>query len=357
MTQTGSRLVAVITPVYNGGAFLAKCIDSVLNQTHRNIDYYIVDNCSTDDSLAIARDAAARDDRITVVEAGEHVGPIQNWNRSLANIQHKHEFVKFVHADDWLFPECIQKLLSVAASDDRIGMVSSYRLEEDRVSLDRLPSRAPLVASEEAFVMDGREVGRAILAEHASVLGSPTSILFRTRAIGDPCSLFSTEFLHADKEACLRLLQSCDFGFVRQVLAYTRRHNESVTSLTRVLDTRRQENLLFLKKYGPVFLSGTELETALQREENSYYRFLAGNVATGKSRQFWDSHETVLQQAGLGFSRFRVFSCFLRRWLNPALAAKELADARSVRRPDNDTEAYRFLEMSRRQDGVRDDAD
>ena len=54
MSNRQEPLVSVVTPVYNGEAFLAKCIDSVLAQTYRNFEYLIVNNCSTDRSLEIA---------------------------------------------------------------------------------------------------------------------------------------------------------------------------------------------------------------------------------------------------------------------------------------------------------------
>ena len=54
MSNRQEPLVSVVTPVYNGEASLAKCIDSVLAQTYRNFEYLIVNNCSTDRSLEIA---------------------------------------------------------------------------------------------------------------------------------------------------------------------------------------------------------------------------------------------------------------------------------------------------------------
>jgi glycosyltransferase involved in cell wall biosynthesis len=54
-------LVSVVTPVYNGEEFLAECIESVLAQTYSNIEYTIVNNCSTDRSLDIALSYAAQD--------------------------------------------------------------------------------------------------------------------------------------------------------------------------------------------------------------------------------------------------------------------------------------------------------
>ena len=321
------KLVTVITPVFNGAPYLQDCITSILEQSYGNLEYFIVDNCSTDASLDIARAAAAADSRITVVQADEHVGPIQNWNRSLADIGDDSEYIKFVHADDWLFQTCIARMVELADRNENVGIVSAHRLEEDRISLDKLPEAAPLVPGRDEYTMDGRSVASAILFERAYVVGSPTSFLLRTSLVRGVDPFFSTDYLHADKEACLRLLQECDFGFIRQVLTFTRRHNEAITSLMSTLDSRRQENLLLLEQYGPVFLSDSEFLLARKRELRDYYQFLARNVGTGKGSDFWKSHEDILDRAGCPLKRMRLAKTFLGQWLNPRSAMKEFLNS------------------------------
>jgi len=313
----------VITPVYNGAAYLQECIQSVLAQSYENFEYFIVDNCSSDETLKIAKKAAASDSRVKVIRCDNHLGIIQNWNRSLQSISRNSDFVKFVHADDWLFVDCLMRMVELAKTNASIGLVSAYRLEEDRVSLDHLPQNAPLDPGTHTFIMEGRRVARAILNEKASVLGSPTSILIRSSLIERNSPFFSENYLHADKEACLRLLQACDFGFVRQVLTFTRRHNESVTSLTNSLDTRRQENLLLLHEYGPQLLSEAECQSARKRELVDYYNFLARKAGTGVGKLFWDSHRRILEAAGNPLNRWRLGKAIARRWTNPASALKD----------------------------------
>lgn len=319
-----SSPVIVLTPVFNGEPFLQECIDSVLGQTHDNIQYFIIDNCSTDRSLEIAEAAAANDDRITVIKNTEHVGVIQNWNRALNILDKKSKYIKFVHADDWLYPNCIEEMVAVADANDRVALVSAYRLEENRVTLDKLPADAPLIPCTYGFTMNGRSVARAILLERASVLGSPSSVLMRTNDLGDSSRFYDEDYLHADKDAALSLLADHDFGFVRQVLVFTRRHNESVSSRVKVLDSRRQENLLLLKTHGPRLLTDEEYRAAWEREIRDYYNFLAAHVGTGQGAGFWNAHAEVLQQAGEMFSRSRLAGAFLRRWTNPRMALKDL---------------------------------
>ena len=339
-------LVSVITPVYNGAAFLQACIDSVLAQDYANFEYIIADNCSTDESLAIALNAAAGDDRIRVVQCDEHVGPIQNWNRSLTYIDAESKYVKFVHADDWIFPECLSRMVEVAETSERVGLVSAYRLEEDQVSLDRLPAAAPLEPGKDWFTMDGRSVARSIFLHKASVLGSPSSLLFRSSLVPEGGRFYSEDYLHADKDAGLRVLLDHEFGFITQVLTFTRRHNESVTSLTNSLDTRRQENLLLLQQYGPDVLPSSEYDDALHWELRAYYDFLAKKTGTGSGAEFWKSHRKLLETSGNPYSRSRLLRALLRRWKNPAAALKELLQARK-QRATVEKSTVQFLAASR----------
>ena len=340
-------MVSVITPVYNGAAYLQECIQSVLAQTYENFEYLIVDNCSTDGSFKIAKKAASADQRINVIRCQEHVGVIQNWNRSLKSVDQNSGYIKFVHADDWLFPDCIARMVDVADNNDNVGIVSAYRLEEDKISLDRLPQDAPLVPGEDTFTMNGQKVARAILRDKASVLGSPTAFMIKSNLVRNGERFFLEEYLHADKDACLRLFQTCDFGFVRQVLTFTRRHNESVTSLTNRLDTRRQENLLLLEKYGPGMLPESEYRSSVARELRSYYDFLAQNLGTGVGQEFWVSHRQILHAAGHPFSRSKLLVAMLRRWTNPRSALKEFIRSTSNRDRKAGLKTKRFLSASR----------
>ena len=320
----------------------------MLNQTFHAFDYFVVDNCSTDESREIAQAAAARDDRVKLVTNAEHVGLIQNWNRSLQSVTAEHDYTKFVHADDWLFSQCIDRMVDVFDANPTVGIVSSYRLEEDRVSLDKLPSAAPNLPGDDVFTMPGKAVVSAILGERASVLGSPTAYMLRTSIMGEPSALFATKYLHADKESCLRLLQETDFGFVRQVLSFTRRHNESVTSLTNSLDTRRQENLLFLEKFGPANLSDGEFRRCRSNTISAYYRFLATKIGTGQEDAFWRSHEELLDQVGSPLNRLRLAMAYAKRWLNPGKAIRETIDQTRIRKQAlKASKAREFLQANR----------
>ena len=81
MTNNQQPLVSIITPVYNGDAYLRECIESVLRQTYHNWEYIIVNNRSEDATLAIAEEYASSVSRgFRVITNKEFVGQVANQN-------------------------------------------------------------------------------------------------------------------------------------------------------------------------------------------------------------------------------------------------------------------------------------
>jgi glycosyltransferase involved in cell wall biosynthesis len=93
-------LVSIVTPAYNEENYLADCAESVLAQTYANWNYTIVNNCSTDRTLAIAQKYAALDPRIRVLTNDTLIPAVPNFNRALRQISPASKYCKMVLADD-----------------------------------------------------------------------------------------------------------------------------------------------------------------------------------------------------------------------------------------------------------------
>ncbi len=99
------ELISVIVPVYNRESVLNKCIDSVLNQTYKNIQLILIDDGSTDNSQSVCQDYADKDSRVLVVHQSNR-GPAVARNTGLD--ASKGKYIMFVDSDDCLHQKCIE---------------------------------------------------------------------------------------------------------------------------------------------------------------------------------------------------------------------------------------------------------
>jgi len=111
--------VTVLIAVYNAEAFLPECLDSLLAQTLPDFQAVCVDDASTDASLSVLRDYAARDPRFEVVPLTENQG--QAHARNVGLQQARGEVVCMLDADDWLSADALERLYQ--AFDDNTDSV------------------------------------------------------------------------------------------------------------------------------------------------------------------------------------------------------------------------------------------
>ena len=108
-------LISVIVPVYNVESSLPKCLESIIEQTYRNLEIILVDDGSTDNSLAILRIFALKDKRIKVVSKDNGgASSARNVGISMAN----GEYLAFIDADDYVDVNYLQELVQAANKAD-----------------------------------------------------------------------------------------------------------------------------------------------------------------------------------------------------------------------------------------------
>jgi len=106
--------ISIITPVYNTGEYLARCLTSIINQSFADFEVVMVDDGSTDNSAGIIRDFLARDDRIRYFYQ-ENQGP--GVARNLAVSKARGDYIAFVDSDDTIDPELLEKIMSRVKQD------------------------------------------------------------------------------------------------------------------------------------------------------------------------------------------------------------------------------------------------
>jgi glycosyltransferase involved in cell wall biosynthesis len=320
MNRSSQPLVSIVTPVYNGAEYLSECIESVLAQTHQNWEYTIVNNCSTDDSMEIARRYAARDGRIRIHDNEQFLQVIANHNVALRQISPASKYCKFVFADDWIFRECVERMVAVAEEFPSVGIVGAYVLEGQEVKCAGLPYQT--------VSFDGREICRQHLLNHLYVFESANAVLYRADLVRNRPAFYNENNIHADTEACFALLKTNDFGFVHQILTYTRVRSESLKAFSTDLQTAHAGMLQILLAHGPDYLTQNELDRLMRNHISNYYAFLGKSLLLGQKRTL-DYHRGKLVEAGVGFYWSRVVLGTLSTiWdlaLNPLSVGKKLS--------------------------------
>jgi glycosyltransferase involved in cell wall biosynthesis len=318
MTSAAEPRVSILTPAYNGGEFLAECIESVLAQTYRNWDYTIVNNCSTDNTLEVAERYAAADPRIRIHDNTQFLRAIPNHSLAFGLISEESKYGKMVFADDWLYPECIERMVEVAEAYPSVGIVGAYGLRGTEVMWTGLPYPSTIIS--------GRDICRRLLIEHLHVFGTATSHMIRSDLVRARQPFYNESNLHADMEVCVELLKTCDFGFVHQVLTYTRERADSLTTVTRKLNTLAPGFLHDLVAHGRDYLTREEWEDCLEANLSSYYGFLARCVVERRDERFWEYHRRKLTEEGVGFDRVRLAKAVAGKVLNTLLNPKQTFD-------------------------------
>jgi glycosyltransferase involved in cell wall biosynthesis len=318
-------LVSVVTPVYNGGEYLRECVESVRAQTYTNWRYTIVNNCSTDDTLAIALHYAKLDGRIRVVSNPAFLAIIDNHNHALTQIEPDCVYCKPLMADDWLYPECLERLVACAVTNPGVGLVCASATSGTKVLFDQLPPKGAAVT-----VMPGREAARLALLEDRYFFGSPTTSLIRSDLIRARAPFYNPDNLQADEESCYDLLRECDFAFVHQVLAYVRMHSRSHTSANYYLFSLASCHTYALAKYGRTYLSEAEFTARMRLRLREYYARLALAAVEVRGEEFWAFHRRTLQLIGAPLDRARlaraVAAHVLKKLASPAALARSLAE-------------------------------
>lgn len=234
-------LVACGIPVYNGGKYLEECLNSVLKQTWENWECVIVDNRSKDDTNAIARKYVQMDKRFRLVENTDFVDQTTNWNIAFENLSKSSKYTKILCADDWIFPEHFEKMVEVMERFPSVGICSTYRLDDIKVLGDKLDFY-------NGSYFKGTDILIKQLFYQLNALGSVSTVMYRTEdltKITNFPEIFKSGTYHIDTELAFEILSKADFGFVFQVLSYTRRHNETYTSQ---ISNRFKTGLYFREK-------------------------------------------------------------------------------------------------------------
>ena len=223
--------VSIGMPVYNGAKFIHEALDSLLAQTFADFELIISDNASTDETEAICREYAAKDERIRYVRQTENRGALANFRFVLDEAVG--EYFMFAAADDFWSPNWLEELLPLIAKQDVVlAFGASVKTDSElryigRRKIYNINSRFPSIRMLHYFFID--ESGK----------GNPWYGIFKTSVIkthgilDDGGVNFGLDFRHLFSLSFIGKFASAPNCFLlkRNTIPGLRRHKHSLPIL------------------------------------------------------------------------------------------------------------------------------
>lgn len=237
------KLVSVAVPVYNAEKYLDRCIESIVNQTYRNLEIILVDDGSLDGSPKMCDDWAKKDNRIKVIHK-ENEGA--GFARNTAIDCSSGTYVVFVDSDDYIAQDTVEKCVTAACENKcqvvafgRNFVYSNGEIETQRVTTEKNLFEKEAVIKELLCGMFTYKRGFGI-----SVWGKMYSLeLIKNNSIR---FMSEREIYSEDALFMLEVFSKADRAFIIDDNLYFYAENEG--SLSRSYDKQREQKLSqFLK--------------------------------------------------------------------------------------------------------------
>ena len=250
-------LVSICIPTYNGAHYLQEALDSIANQTYKNLEVVISDDASTDSTLDIVADFKNKMDVPIGIYHHTPNGIASNWNNTLEKATGK--YIKFLFQDDVLHDNCIARMVDVLELDENCTLVTCKRAiiskKSNRFTQGWIANFKDLqvnlnMSDASVTIIKGKELLRApfFKKKPINIIGEPTAIMFRKDIIAEIGYFDENMFQLVDYEFCLRMFKKYNIGFIKEKLVSFRLHETQASFLNNKENINDKEiyyNLLY----------------------------------------------------------------------------------------------------------------
>lgn len=282
------ELVSIIIPVYNTAEYLAPCLESLIAQTYRNIEIVLVNDGSTDSSLAICESYASRYPFIKVYSQ-ENAG--QGSARNLGISKCSGSYVMFVDSDDWVDREIVQKLYDdMKASDSSVSVCNYRRTYENQ--FDRHYKVEEKISPNQVIDL---EQERGLLNQ----ISTFTCGKLIKKEIFDKYSLaFQNHYFEDVAMMPVLFVLASRISFIDDALYYYRNRVGSTSNSEKMLDDRiccMKSLVDYFKKYGLYEKYEEQLKQTIEQRMQINLR-MAGLALHYRYNDFMDRQEQAARQ-------------------------------------------------------------
>ena len=267
MTSHGPPTVSAVVTTYNYARFLPDALDSVLAQSHADLEIVVVDDGSTDDTPDVAREYANRGVRY-VPRAHAGAGQARNTGLEVTSAP----LVAFLDADDAWLPDRVEAGVAHLARHPEIALVAAHAYATD-VRL-RPTAVVPAATRETGDMLEALLVDNVVL--------NPSSVLVRRAAL-EAAGGFSEIPFGEDWDTWIEVAKRFPIGFIDRPLALVRRHSGSVTPRRAQdrLDANRELVARHLRDFEPAWKRPIIRQRAASM---AYFHAGVGSVKSGERR-------------------------------------------------------------------------
>lgn len=136
-------LISVIIPMYNAEEYIVRCIQSVIKQTYKNIEVYIIDDKSKDNSAEVCSEIIKTDARFTLITNKINSGVSKSRNIALEKIKGK--YVVFIDSDDCVSETYIEELYNVCLKNPEMLSICSFADFTNKIQTDDSDARYKII--------------------------------------------------------------------------------------------------------------------------------------------------------------------------------------------------------------------
>ncbi|MGQ9677257.1 MAG: glycosyltransferase, partial [Chloroflexota bacterium] len=177
LSEPANLLVSILIPAYNPKYFRT-ALESALNQTYRNLEVVVCDDCPTDTIAAIVADYSS-DERIRYHRNKPRLGAYENYLKCFS--MSTGDYIKFLNDDDVLHPSCVERMVRCLQQWPDVTLVTSHRQRVDILG-NHLPDiEATMSPVSRDSLIDGVSLANVVLSTQLNFIGEPSTVMFRKR--------------------------------------------------------------------------------------------------------------------------------------------------------------------------------
>lgn len=205
--------LTIIIPCFNMEKYIAKCLDSIFNQTYKNYNIIVVDDASTDDTYNILKEYETNHDNMLIIENKVNSGAGYSRNQALSLIKTK--YVTFVDGDDYLSNDYYENFMAeIKPIDADIGLCDIYITYEEHNMIDTIATCCEGKLTKYNFIVNG-------------LAASPCNKVFKTELFNN--NSFAENIINEDIPAVLSaLIKSDKLVYIPNTYYYYVQHKTSV---------------------------------------------------------------------------------------------------------------------------------